>query len=112
MVLAKKKKPKKSAMVDVINQILEMANTSSKTSFTPADIQRLYMEGMKARQKREPELAQTTPKRVAPEGREEKMMHLDPRMKPPAVDAAVDLAVQLEMASAGDKLNLRKWVKG
>jgi hypothetical protein len=114
MVQVRKKKPKtKSSMADVINQILEMADKSSKTRFTPAHIEGLYMEGLKARKGREPKLAITPKLLVKPERREDRMLHLDPQMKPLAVDAAVDLAVQLEMAATqGGKLKFKDWVSG
>ena len=118
MVQARKKKPKRKGNVaDVINQILEMADKSSKTRFTPAHIERLYMKGLQAREEREPKLSRTTPKLLVqkPERREDNMLHLDSQMKAPAVDAAVDLAVQLEMAATQGgkrKFQFRDWVSG
>ena len=116
MVQAQKKKPKKrSDVVDVINHILKMADTSRQTSFTPSDIERLYMAGLEARGEKDPVLSKTTPRLVVkkPEKQEEHVLHLHDKMKPAAVEATLGPAVQLEMAATeGNKLDLRKWVKG
>lgn len=108
MVQAQKKK-KRSSVADLINRMLEDADRA-RGGFSLKAVQAYYDEGLTARQEREPDLVKATPKRV--ETREATALGIHPKMNIKALGEALGLATQLEEAAQGQKLDLRKWVKG
>ena len=112
----KKKQTEYDQVRDLVNNILAEA-MKTRDGFTPAGVQNFYNEGVAARQR----LAQNvTPSRridtlvVRKSGQEplKQKPEITVRVSQNAIEASVGLAEAFELAAAGRKLDLKKWVVG
>jgi hypothetical protein len=116
-----KKKTSFDQVTQIINRILDEA-AKSREGFTPEVINQFYKEGQAARQNDEQKtkIARATPTKqigtiVARKSEpKEDVRKADITIKvgEKAIDASVDLAERLELATRGKKLDLRDWVTG
>lgn len=115
--LKNKKQTEYDQVRELVNNILAEA-MKTRDGFTPAGVQNFYNEGVAARQQR---LAQNvTPARRMDTVVIRKSGQEPPRQKPEitvrvsqnAIEASVGLAEVFELAAAGRKLDLKKWVVG
>ena len=118
-----KKKTSFDQVTQIINRILDEA-AKSREGFTPEVINQFYKEGQAARQNDEQKtkIARATPtkqigtivaRKSEPKDNEPKLKtDITIKVGEKAIDASVDLAERLELATRGKKLDLRDWVTG